>query len=133
MKPLKIIVLAILFILTIVVVLQNHEVFTHEFELGIDLQVVSFGPFLAKNLLLQIIAFIFGVLFAVMWGAFHAGSLRRELREARQKTRELENKLSAALKSPPPPPAPTPVAVVEKHKTSESPFGSPSTSDADDD
>ncbi len=90
MRFIKIIILAIFVILVIVLFIQNQEVFTHNFELQLDLKFYKIGPYLTTNIVIIMVTFILGVLFAVLWGAFHSGSLKSRMKEQQRRINELE-------------------------------------------
>jgi putative membrane protein len=107
MRFIKIIIIALLFVVALVLIIQNQEVFTHKFELKLDLMVYKVGPYLTSNLVLTVAAFLIGVFFAVIWGAFSSVTLRSKLRERERRIKELERDKKESILSP-------------------SPFGSPS-------
>lgn len=90
MRFLKIILLAIFVVLVIVLFIQNQEVFTQTFELKLDLKFYHIGPYLTTNIAIILVTFVIGVLFAVVWGAFHSGTLKSRLREQQKRIKELE-------------------------------------------
>jgi len=90
MRFIKIIILALIFVVALVLIIQNQEVFTHKFELKLDLLVYQIGPYIATNLVLVVVAFLIGVIFAIIWGAFHSVSMKAELREKDKRIKELE-------------------------------------------
>lgn len=90
MKFIRTILIAIFVVLVIVLFLQNQDVFTHQFELKLDLIFVGIGPYLTTNIVIIMVTFILGVLFAVLWGVFHAASLRSRLKEQQRKINQLE-------------------------------------------
>ncbi|GBD38408.1 hypothetical protein HRbin37_00657 [bacterium HR37] len=92
MKFIKIIILALLFVLALVLIIQNQEVFTHQFELKLNLGFYQIGPYITSNLLLIVASFLIGVVFAVIWGAFYAASMRGEIKEKNKIIKELQQK-----------------------------------------
>ena len=90
MKFIRIIILAIFVVLVIVLFVQNQDVFTHNFELKLDGKFFKIGPYLTTNIAIIMVTFILGVLFSVLWGAFHAGSLKSRMKEQQRKINELE-------------------------------------------
>lgn len=98
MRFIKIILLAVIILLVIALILQNQDMFTHSFSLGLNLQVLQIGPYLVKNILLIGGAFLAGVIFATMWGAFYALSMRSELKTLRRMKRDVERERKASVK-----------------------------------
>lgn len=114
MKFIRIIITALLFVLALVLIIQNQEVFTHKFELKLDLMFYKLGPYLISNLVLTVVAFLIGVFFAAIWGAFSSVGLRSRLREKEKRIKELERDRRESILSPSP-------------STTASPFSPPST------
>ena len=102
MRFIKIIIIALLFVVALVLIIQNQEVFTHKFELKLDLIVYKIGPYLTSNLVLTVAAFLTGVFFAVIWGAFSSVALRSKLREKERRIKELERDKRESVLSPSP-------------------------------
>jgi hypothetical protein len=92
MKFIKILVLAVLFVLVIALIIQNQGVFTETFDLILDLNFYQIGPYVTSNLVLIGGAFLMGVIFAVIWGAFYSVSSRTQLKEKDRRIRELEKR-----------------------------------------
>ena len=90
MKFIRILLLAIFVVLVIVLFIQNQEVFTHDFELKFDVKFFKIGPYLTKNIVIIIVTFMLGVLFSVLWGAFHFSSLKSRMKEQQRRINELE-------------------------------------------
>ena len=94
MRFLRILLVAVLFVLAVTLVLQNQDVFTHRFSLSLDLQLVRVGPYLVANIVLIAFAFIAGVVFSVLWGALYALGTSLELRRSKAKIKALESELA---------------------------------------
>ncbi len=94
MKFLRILLVAVLFVLAVTLVLQNQDVFTHRFSLGLDLQLVRVGPYLVANVVLIAFAFVAGVVFSVLWGALYAVGTSLELRRSKARVKALESELA---------------------------------------
>ena len=90
MRFIKILIIAILFVLALVLIIQNQAVFTQKFELKLDLIVYQIGPYITSNLVIVVAAFLIGVFFAIMWGAFSSVAARSRLREKDKRIKELE-------------------------------------------
>ncbi len=81
MKFAKIIIIAIFFIMALTLIIQNQEVFNHAFPLKFDLKVYQVGPYMTSNMVLLVCSFLIGVIFAIIWGAFYAVSVRNQIKE----------------------------------------------------
>ncbi|MBI2487743.1 MAG: LapA family protein [Deltaproteobacteria bacterium] len=90
MRSIKILILAILFVIALVLIIQNQAVFTQKFELKLDLMVYQIGPYITSNLVIVVAAFLIGVFFAIIWGAFSSVAARSRLREKDKRIKELE-------------------------------------------
>jgi uncharacterized membrane protein YciS (DUF1049 family) len=91
MKFAKIIIVTVFFILALTLVIQNQEVFNHQFPLKLDLKVYQIGPYLTSNIVLLACCFLIGVIFAIIWGAFYAVSMRNQIKERDNKIKELQS------------------------------------------
>ena len=90
MRFIKIVILAIFFILVLTIVFQNQEVFTHKFNIGLDVKFYQIGPYTTSNIVLIATAFFVGVIFAIIWGAFYSVSMRNRIKEKENRIKELE-------------------------------------------
>ena len=90
MRFLKILIQAIVFIGLLLIIIQNQDVFTHEFELGIDLEIWNSGTFITMNIVIIAAAFLLGVLLTIFWGAFSSASKSATIKQQRKKIKELE-------------------------------------------
>lgn len=90
MRFIRILIQAIIFIALILVIFQNQAVFTHEFELGIDLQIWNSGTFVTSNIVLIASAFLLGVILTILWGAFSSAGKSSTIKQQRKKIKELE-------------------------------------------
>ena len=91
MRFIRILLLAIFVVLVIVLFIENQEVFTHDFELKLDLKFFKIGPYLTANIVIIMVTFILGVLFSVLWGAFYSCSLKSRIKEQQRRINELES------------------------------------------
>jgi uncharacterized membrane protein YciS (DUF1049 family) len=91
MRFVKIVILAVFFILVLTIVFQNQDVFTHKFNIGLDLKFYQVGPYTTSNIVLIAIAFFIGVMFAIIWGAFYSVSMRNQIKEKENRIKELES------------------------------------------
>lgn len=90
MRFIRILIQAIIFVALILVIFQNQAVFTHEFELGLDLQIWNSGTFVTSNIVLIASAFLLGVILTILWGAFSSAGKSSTIKQQRKKIKELE-------------------------------------------
>jgi hypothetical protein len=91
MKFIKILIQAIIFIGLLLIIIQNEDVFTYEFELGLDLELWNSGTFIVKNIILIAVAFLLGVILTIFWGAFRSVGKSSTIRQQKKKIKELES------------------------------------------
>ncbi|MGE5446083.1 MAG: LapA family protein [Ignavibacteriales bacterium] len=91
MRFVKIVILAVFFILILAIIIQNQEVFTHKFDIGLNLKFYQIGPYTISNIGLIAITFFIGVIFAIIWGAFYSVSMRSQIKEKENRIKELES------------------------------------------
>ncbi|NIT13157.1 MAG: DUF1049 domain-containing protein [Candidatus Dadabacteria bacterium] len=103
MKYILILVKAVIFIGLILIIIQNEDVFTHEFELGIDLELWNSGIFIVKNIVLIAAAFLLGVILTIIWGAFSSLGKSSTIRRQRKKIKELESSKPEPVSTTPEP------------------------------
>ena len=99
MKFIRILIQAIIFVGLILVIFQNQAVFTHQFELGLNLQVWNSGTFVTSNIVLIAAAFLLGVILTILWGAFSSVGKSSTIKEQKKKIKELESTKSTAVSS----------------------------------
>lgn len=90
MRFIKILIQAIIFVGLILVIFQNQEVFTHEFQLRLDLQIWNSGTFVTSNIVLIAAAFLLGVILTILWGAFSSAGKSSTIKQQRKKIKELQ-------------------------------------------
>jgi len=90
MRFIRILIQAIIFVALILIIFQNQAVFTHEFELGLDLQIWNSGTFVTSNIVLIASAFLLGVILTILWGAFSSAGKSSTIKQQRKKIKELE-------------------------------------------
>ena len=93
MRFLRIILILIFVLLVCVLYIQNQEIVNHVFKFQIDLEVVKYGPIGVYNIGIITAAFIVGVLFAVIFGAFSSISKSSKLRQKDKTIKDLENEI----------------------------------------
>ncbi|MCI0481705.1 MAG: lipopolysaccharide assembly protein LapA domain-containing protein [Candidatus Dadabacteria bacterium] len=64
--------------------------FTHEFELQLDLKSFVIGPYITKNVVIILAAFAAGAVVAVIFGVMQSISSSSESKEKSRRIRELE-------------------------------------------
>lgn len=106
---------------------QNLEVFTHSFQLQMDLNQYMVGPYITKNIVLILSAFVLGVVVALIFGAIGSISASSDSRQKNRRIRELEAHV-AELSQKTQAPAPTLAPAEESSDTesSSNPFSPPS-------
>jgi len=95
MRFIKILIQAVVFLGLILIIIQNEDVFTHEFELGLDLEVWSSGVFVTKNIVLIAASFLLGVILTIFWGAFSSLEKSSTIRKQKKMIKELEKSAPA--------------------------------------
>ncbi len=97
MKFLRVLFTALLFVIAFALVFQNQKVFTTKFDLGLNLYFYQIGPYSTYNIVIVGVAFVLGVLFAVIRGALYALSAGGELRRWRKRAKQLEAQFTQAV------------------------------------
>ncbi len=90
MTFIRIILTTIFFLIVSALIIQNWPVFSHGFELKLDLLFVQFISKPIPNITLIGGSFILGVLFAILWGAFYAISMRGKVKEQEKEIKSLK-------------------------------------------
>lgn len=91
MKFIKILIQAIILVILIIAIFQNQEIFTNEFELGLDLKVWDSGTFITSNGILIVASFLLGVILTIFWGAFSSAGKRSTIKQQNKKIKELQS------------------------------------------
>ncbi len=122
MRYLRIIFIVIIIIFFAIIYTQNLDVFTHTFELKMDLNKYFVGPYITKNIVLILGAFVVGAFVALVFGALGSMSAssdaKRKIRDLQAQVKELQSHIKELTSEDP--------AVVEEEQKSDSPFSSPS-------
>ncbi len=92
MKFLKTLIQAVIFILLLLIIVQNQEVFTHEFQLALNIILWESGTFATSNIVLIAAAFLIGVILSIVWGVFRNAALKSTIKQQKKQIRELENR-----------------------------------------
>ncbi len=90
MRFIKIIIVILIIILFAIIYTQNIDVFTHTFEVKLDLKNYMVGPYLTKNIVLILSAFALGGVVTLIFGAMQSISAKSELKSIKRRVRELE-------------------------------------------
>ena len=93
MRFIRLIIIVLIIVFFAVIYTQNLEVFTHTFQLELDLNQYRIGPYLTKNIVLILSAFVLGVIVALIFGALQVISAGSESRQKSRKIKELEAQL----------------------------------------
>ena len=94
MRFIRLIIIVLIIVFFAVIYTQNLEVFTHTFQLELDLNQYRIGPYLTKNIVLILSAFVLGVIVALIFGALQAISAGSESRQKSRRIKELEAQLA---------------------------------------
>lgn len=131
MRFIRLIIIVLIIVFFAIIYTQNLEVFTHQFQLQMDLNQYMIGPYITKNIVLILSAFVLGVVVAIIFGALQSISASSHSRQKSRRIRELEAHV-AELSQKTQPSASAPIASpAEEEESSESdsssnPFSPPS-------
>jgi|GEM_PF-820890 len=131
MRFIRLIFIVLIIVFFAIIYTQNLEVFTHQFQLQMDLNQYMVGPYVTKNIVLILSAFVLGVVVAIIFGALQAISASSDSRQKSRRIRELEThvaELSQKNQSSVSSPAPAPSTQEESSdsESSSNPFSPPS-------
>ena len=90
MRFIRLIFIVLIIVFFAIIYTQNLEVFTHQFQLQMDLNQYMIGPYVTKNIVLILSAFVLGVVVALIFGALQAITASSESRQKTRRIRELE-------------------------------------------
>lgn len=94
MRFIKLILIVLIIVFFAIIYTQNLEVFTHQFQLQMDLNQYMVGPYITKNIVLILSAFVLGVVVALIFGALQAISASSSSRQKSRRIKELEAKIT---------------------------------------
>ena len=94
MRFIRLILIVLIIVFFAIIYTQNLEVFTHSFQLQLDLNQYLIGPYITKNIVLILSAFVLGVIVALIFGALQSISAGSQSRQKSRKIKELEARLS---------------------------------------
>ena len=131
MKFIRLIIIVLIIVFFAIIYTQNLQVFTQEFQLQMDLNQYMIGPYVTKNIVLILTAFVLGVVVALIFGALQAISASSDSRQKSRRIKELEAKiteLTMESKSTPSfqPSPPAESSAEEESGSSSNPFSPPS-------
>ena len=90
MKFIKILFIVLIILLFAIVYTQNLDVFTHDFQLKLDLKTHVIGPYVTKNVVIILGAFLVGALVTIFFGALQSISASADSRDKSRRVKELE-------------------------------------------
>lgn len=90
MRYIKVLFIILIILFFAILYTQNIDMFTHEFELKLDLKSVVIGPYITKNVVIILAAFAAGAVVAVIFGVMQSISSSAESKEKSRRIRELE-------------------------------------------
>lgn len=122
MRFLRVIFIVLIIIFFAIIYTQNLDVFTYTFELKLDLNRYIIGPYITKNIVLILGAFVLGAVVAIVFGALQSMSAssdaKSKIKNLQAQVKELQAHIKELTAQDP--------AVVEDEQKSDSPFSSPS-------
>ena len=92
MKFIKILFIVLVILLFAIIYTQNLDVFTHDFQLQLDLKTHVIGPYVTKNVVIILAAFLVGALVTIFFGALQSLSSSADSRDKSRRIKELEAK-----------------------------------------
>ena len=90
MRYIKVLFIILIILFFAILYTQNLDMFTHEFELKLDLKSIVIGPYITKNVVIILAAFVVGAVVAIIFGALQSISSGSESKEKSRRIRELE-------------------------------------------
>lgn len=135
MRFIRVIFIILIIVFFAIIYTQNLDVFTKSFELQIDLNKYVIGPYVTKNIVIILSAFVLGAFVALIFGALQSMTVsseaKRKIKNLEGQVKELQNHIKELTAKAP--------AVVTEEKKDEpqedkseeekkdgSPFSSPS-------
>jgi type III secretory pathway component EscU len=90
MKFIKILFIVLVILFFAIIYTQNLDVFTHDFQLQLDLKTHVIGPYVTKNVVIILAAFLVGALVTIFFGALQSLSSSADSRDKSRRIKELE-------------------------------------------
>ena len=125
MRIIRLIIIVLIIVFFAIIYTQNLDVFTHKFELQMDLNQYMVGPYITQNIVLILSAFVLGVVVSIIFGALQSISSGSEARQNRRRIKELEAQV-AELSSGSQSSAPASTEDSSSSDSASNPFSSPS-------
>ncbi len=94
MRFIRLILIVLIIVFFAIIYTQNLEVFTHSFQLQMDLNQYMVGPYITKNVVLILSAFVLGVVVALIFGALSSIASSSDSRQKSRRIKELEAQLA---------------------------------------
>lgn len=127
MRFIRLIFIVLIIVFFAIIYTQNLEVFTHQFQLQMDLNQYMIGPYVTKNIVLILSAFVLGVVVALIFGALQAITASSESRQKTRRIRELEAHVAElSQKNQTSEHTQSPIEVSPEPESSSNPFSPPS-------
>ena len=92
MRYIKVLFIILIILFFAILYTQNLDMFTHEFELKLDLKRYVIGPYITKNVVIILATFAVGAVIAVIFGALQSIRASSDSKEKSRRIRELEAK-----------------------------------------
>ena len=99
MRFIRLIIIVLIIVFFAIIYTQNLDVFTHKFELQMDLNQYMVGPYITQNIVLILSAFVLGVVVSIIFGALSSISGSSDSRQKGRRIKELEAQLSEVSNS----------------------------------
>lgn len=93
MRFIKIIFIVLIILLFAIIYTQNLDVFTHQFELKLDLKTYIIGPYITQNIVIILASFVVGAVIAIFFGALQSITASSDSRYKGRRIKELEAKV----------------------------------------
>lgn len=100
MRFIRLIIIVLIIVFFAIIYTQNLEVFTQQFQLQMDLNQYMVGPYVTKNIVLILSAFVLGVVVALIFGAIGSISASSESRQKSRRIKELEAQVNELSQNP---------------------------------
>ena len=94
MRFIRLLIIVLIIVFFAIIYTQNLEVFTHQFELQMDLNQYMVGPYITTNIVLILAAFVLGVVVSIIFGALSSITASSESRQKSRRIKELEAQLA---------------------------------------
>lgn len=113
MRFLRVIFIIIIIVFFAIIYTQNLDVFTQSFELQVDLNKYLIGPYITKNIVIILSAFVLGAFVALVFGALQSMTVssdaKRKIKNLQGQVKELQDHIKELT-------AQAPAVVAEENK-----------------